>query len=81
MTDTYVATFFSHYDAVRFSKNAQDMGIRVKLMPVPRKVSSSCGTGAVFETDQTDYASFAQEGVDKIYLFREETYTLVFETE
>jgi len=40
----YVITFFSHYDALIFFKFLKESGTRAKLMPVPRKVSASCGT-------------------------------------
>lgn len=42
--DTYIATFFSHFGAIRFHKELKAVGLFATLMPVPRKVSSSCGT-------------------------------------
>ena len=47
---TYIATFFSHFGAIRFSKQLKSEGIAAKLMPVPRRVSSSCGTCVKYET-------------------------------
>ena len=44
---TYIATFFSHFGAVRFRKELDMAGIdglTCTLMPVPRFLSSSCGT-------------------------------------
>ncbi len=41
---TYVATFYSHFGAVRFKKTCEGMGWSARLMPVPRSLSSSCGT-------------------------------------
>ena len=41
---TCIATFYSHFGAVRFKKTCQDLGWPAKLMPVPRDLSSSCGT-------------------------------------
>ena len=46
---TYIATFFSHFGAIRFSKQLKSEGITAKLMPVPRRVSSSCGTCVKYE--------------------------------
>ncbi len=46
---TYIATFFSHFGAIRFSKQLKETGLHGKLMPVPRRVSSSCGTCVKFE--------------------------------
>jgi len=47
----YVATFFSHYDALTFYNAIKGKGIQVKLAPVPRKVSASCGTCVFFDAD------------------------------
>ena len=46
---TFIATFFSHFGAIRFNKDLKARGIQGKLMPVPRRVSSSCGTCVRFE--------------------------------
>ena len=49
---TFIATFFSHFGAIRFNKDLKARGIQGKLMPVPRRVSSSCGTCVRFECDE-----------------------------
>ena len=41
---TYIATFYSHFGAIRFKKLCQAAGMPAELMPVPRNLSSSCGT-------------------------------------
>lgn len=41
---TYIATFFSHFGAIRFKRECDAKGYDAKLMPVPRELSSSCGT-------------------------------------
>lgn len=46
----YVATFFSHFGAMRFRRLCRERGVAAELMPVPRSLSSSCGTCARFET-------------------------------
>lgn len=48
----YIATFFSHFGAIKFNKSLKENGINGVLMPVPRKLSSSCGTCVKFETDE-----------------------------
>ena len=53
----YIATFFSHFGAIRFEKNCKSKNITAKLMPVPRTLSSSCGTCVSYEGD--DYKSGA----------------------
>lgn len=49
----YIATFFSHYDAMLFKKTLEDSRFRVELRPVPRSLSSSCGTCAVIFPDDS----------------------------
>ena len=47
MKDTYcVVTFQVTQHALIFEKAMKNMEYPVKLMPVPRQVSSSCGTAA-----------------------------------
>ncbi|WP_026476122.1 DUF3343 domain-containing protein [Alkaliphilus transvaalensis] len=41
-----VVTFHSTYHALNFEKVMLENGILTKLMPVPRQVSTSCGTAA-----------------------------------
>lgn len=44
----YVATFFSHFGATRFRRLCREHGVECRLAPVPRTLSSSCGTCAFF---------------------------------
>ena len=46
---THIATFFSHFGAMRFKKLCDGLGWEATLMPVPRNLSSSCGTCVRFE--------------------------------
>ena len=41
-----VITFHITQHALAFEKKLLDLGVEVKLMPVPRQVSSSCGVAA-----------------------------------
>ena len=54
----YIATFHSHFGAVRFKKESGIPGVR--LMPVPRDLSSSCGTCAYFKAE----AFVCQKGLE-----------------
>lgn len=40
----YIATFYSHFGAIRFKRLCDKEQIPAKCMPVPRNLSSSCGT-------------------------------------
>ena len=48
---TYIATFYSHYGAIQFRKNCEKMNLKAVVMPVPRNLSSSCGTCVRFEAE------------------------------
>ncbi len=40
----YIAAFYSHYGAVHYKSLCEELHIKAELMPVPRRLSSSCGT-------------------------------------
>ena len=48
---TYIATFYSHYGAIQYRKNCEKMDLEAVVMPVPRDLSSSCGTCVQFESE------------------------------
>ncbi|EOD01183.1 DUF3343 domain-containing protein [Caldisalinibacter kiritimatiensis] len=55
MKDNYcVMTFHSTHHALNFEKALKTKGYDVRLMPVPRQVSSSCGTAAEFPCDKKE---------------------------
>jgi len=45
----YIATFYSHFGAMSYYNAIKKQGISAKPMPVPRKVSASCGTCIYYE--------------------------------
>lgn len=47
----YIATFFSHFGALRFHRLCLSRHWEARLAPVPRSLSSSCGTCVLFSTD------------------------------
>lgn len=47
----YIATFYSHFGAMRYKKICDSKGASARLMPVPRNLSSSCGTCVAYEGD------------------------------
>lgn len=51
---TCIATFFSHFGAVRFKKDCDGRSWSARLMPVPRDLSSSCGTCVRYEGELPD---------------------------
>lgn len=80
---TYIATFFTHFSAVSFSRKLKGTDKNPMLMPVPRKLSSSCGTCVRFQMDSAiqDFVKeeIQDEDLDKVYLAEGDSYTVVYE--
>lgn len=49
--NSYIATFYTHYGAMKFYKHYKKCAITVKLMPTPRTLGASCGICAFFECE------------------------------
>ena len=77
---TCVATFFSHFGAIRFKRECDARGTPAALMPVPRSLSSSCGTCVRYEGALPDALSDEVEqvveetplGYNVLYLAKQE---------
>ncbi len=78
----YIATFYSHFGAIRFAKECRKEGRGARLMPVPRDLSSSCGTCVGFEAS-VDYVpgTDIHGEVQKIVRETEEGYEAVYNGE
>jgi hypothetical protein len=75
----YIATFFTHSGAVKYQNYLKRQAIPVELMPVPRKLSSSCGIAARFEYPG-DIRSMISEDIDSLYTPEDNSYRLVYKT-
>ena len=62
----YIATFHSHFGAMTYYKSLKKQDITATLMPVPRKVSSSCGSCVCYENDSVVVLEDCE--LDSIYL-------------
>ena len=49
--ERYVATFHTHLAAMRTCAALKKRGAEAKLAPVPRRLSSSCGTCVFYQGD------------------------------
>ena len=75
----YIATFHTHLSALMTSRALTALGVRAQMMPVPRKLSSSCGTCVRYfsEAPNLDAMDVDVEGVyEKI---NSEDYKLLME--
>ena len=70
----YIATFFTHYDATVFHKLLSSLNISSKMMPVPRKLSSSCGTCVSYQADAGHLEQLDLEAVERLVRVDNEQY-------
>jgi len=57
----YAATFHTGYGAMKFYERCVSGGTPARLSPVPRKLSSSCGTCVFFTADSPERARGADD--------------------
>ena len=62
----YIATFHTHLSALMTSRNLTELGVRVQMMPVPRKLSSSCGTCVRYQAEDALLAAMDAD-VEGVY--------------
>ena len=75
----YIATFFSHFGAVRFQHLCVERGWQAQLRPVPRSLSSSCGTCVVFQAAALEDAESLQTPeLEQLVLQRGDSYEVVY---
>ena len=76
----YIVTFHSHFGATRFARGLRGKNVPCALKPVPRRVSSSCGTCAQFETED-DALALMTGDVDALYRRAGEDYEQLWKNE
>lgn len=78
----YIATFFSHFGAARFKKNCTRQGYPAQVMPVPRSLSSSCGTCVKYRTpDDPVPGEHLQEIEQIVRITGDDQYETVYKAE
>ena len=73
----YIAIFYNHFGAIKFSKILEDQGVRLKLIPAPRQLSSNCNIACEFIYNE-DINNVIIDDIEKIYIKKDE-YLLVYE--
>ena len=76
----FVATFYTHLAALRTAKALEAVGVQAELAPVPRALSSSCGTCVRYSAedpllermDADTEAVYRREGDGYVCLLRNE---------
>ena len=76
----YIATFFSHFGAMRCKKICDGQCIPARMMPVPRLLSSSCGTCVRMEAEDAGMILRTEES-EQIALEETDGYRIVWKAE
>lgn len=77
----YIATFYSHFGAIRFKREAPEGVTNIELRPVPRDLSSSCGTSASFDASESfTFAEDPTDEIEQIVALTNEGYRIIFES-
>ncbi|MDO9534397.1 MAG: DUF3343 domain-containing protein [Bacillota bacterium] len=82
MESYYIVTFETTHHALKFEKTLKGEGISLTLLPVPRRLSSSCGIAARFLPDVLhtvkELIGCHDLQLDKLYLFENEKNNVKF---
>jgi hypothetical protein len=73
----YLATFFTHCGAMKYQNHLKSQNLTEELMPVPRKLSSSCGVAVRFEYSG-DIRTMISEDIDSLYIIEDKNYKLAY---
>ncbi len=75
----YIATFHTHLSALRTQKNLADAGVPARLAPVPRRLSSSCGTCVRYTAEEPHIKSMDADVERVLRVAEEDVYELLYE--
>lgn len=73
----YIATFHTHFGALTFHRKLMALGDVAVMMPVPRKLSASCGTCVKFFLPFDP--EWADENLEAVYAKCDACYESIFE--
>ena len=77
----FIATFHTHLSALMTSRTLTGLGINARMMPVPRKLSSSCGTCVRYLAEDPNLSAM-DEDVEAVYeKISKDDYTLLMNAE
>lgn len=79
--EEYIATFYSHFGAIRFKKACESAGLTAVVMPVPRNLSSSCGTCVKFSARGETSIPEKNEEMEQIVLVTEKGFLQIYQAE
>ncbi|MBO0553774.1 DUF3343 domain-containing protein [Clostridium botulinum] len=62
----YIASFFTHSGAIKYSRFLNKLNINNQTIPVPRKLSSNCGIGVKFNYED-NLNNILAEDIEKLF--------------
>ncbi len=74
--NSYIATFHTHLAALKSHRALGAAGISARMAPVPRKLSSSCGTCVRYQAAE-DSLSLLDRDVEAVYQYEETEFRLL----
>lgn len=77
----YIATFYSHYGAIRYKKICEERGILANVMPVPRNLSSSCGTCVGYVASAHIIDEKYKDELEQLVIVKEDGYENIYSSE
>ena len=76
----YIETFYSHFGAMMCKKQCDILSIPARMMPVPRMLSSSCGTCVRVEAEN-EFQVPRSEETEQIALEQADGYLVLWKAE
>ncbi|MBC7087990.1 MAG: DUF3343 domain-containing protein [Tissierellales bacterium] len=76
----YIAIFYTHYGAVKYSKFLKNKNIDNQIMPVPRSLSSSCGICVKFITN-IDINTIVSNDIESIFILKDGEFIKIYQDE
>lgn len=77
----WIATFYSHFGAVRYKQMCSLAGIPARLSPVPRDLSSSCGTCVRYTAEEPLMDPVHLDELEQIVQLQETCYRVHYRAE
>ena len=78
---TRIATFYSHFGAISFKRMCVSYGVPARMMPVPRALSSSCGTCVRYESESLLPDGEEKEDIEQIVEVYDDSYVCVYKNQ
>lgn len=76
----YIATFHTHLSALRSCAALKSRGINGRLAPVPRRISSSCGTCVLYQGEDMALEAMDRD-LEAVWQAEAGEYTCLYQSE